>query len=171
MESNLIITSLILAVVFVSLVQKGFSLRCYTCYSAISWEDCFKRDDYKDCQKLDWSRDTKMVCSNVFVALKKKDDQQEFRFSASCLPKSPQGCNEEAKAKCKEDWGLGGKYEAVNCEVNCCETDWCNKEVSKGQVSSISILGLIISLLSCYSFHNFWISMSFLNTHSSSSEI
>ncbi|PFX29879.1 hypothetical protein AWC38_SpisGene5322 [Stylophora pistillata] len=50
-----------------------------------------------------------MVCSNVFVALKKKADQQEFVFTASCLSKSPQGCNEEAKAKCKEDWGLGGK--------------------------------------------------------------
>lgn len=171
MASNLIIRSLIFAVVFVGLAQKGFSLRCYTCYSTISWEDCFKKDHYQDCRKLDGFHDTKMVCSNVFVALKKKDDQQEFAFSASCLPKSPQGCNEVANANCKTSWGMTGEYKAVNCEVNCCETDWCNKEVSKGHVKSISILVPIISLLSSYSFQNFSIFMSFLNTHSFGSEI
>ena len=61
-------------------------------------------------------------------------------------------CNKET---CREDMGSSGENKAVNCEISCCETDKCNMVASKGQVSSISILGLIISLLSCYSLPNF----------------
>ena len=69
-------------------------------------------------------------------------------------------CNKEI---CREELGSSGENKAVNCEVSCCETDQCNiPVVSRGQVSSISILGLIISLLSCYSFQNYKL-MSFQN--------
>ena len=73
-------------------------------------------------------------------------------------------CNKET---CREDLGSSGENKAVNCEISCCETDKCNMVASKGQVSSISILGLIISLLFCYSLPNFWIFISFSNTYSS----
>ena len=63
-----------------------------------------------------------------------------------------ENCNKET---CREDLGSSGENKAVNCEISCCETDKCNMVASKGQVSSISILGLIISLLSCYSLQNF----------------
>ena len=67
------------------------------------------------------------------------------------------------KEKCRKEVAGKGEYKAVNCKVSCCETDRCNMAVvSKGQVSSISILGLIISLLSCYSFQNYKL-MSFQN--------
>ena len=61
-------------------------------------------------------------------------------------------CNKEI---CREELGSSGENKAVNCEVSCCETDQCNMVASKGQISSISILGLVISLLSCYSLQNF----------------
>ena len=61
-------------------------------------------------------------------------------------------CNKET---CREDLGSSGENKAINCEISCCETVKCNMVASKGQVSSISILGLIISLLSCYSLPNF----------------
>ena len=58
--------------------------------------------------------------------------------------------------KCRKEMAGRGENKAVNCKVSCCETDQCNiPVVSRGQVSSISILGLIISLLSCYSFQNY----------------
>ena len=65
--------------------------------------------------------------------------------------------------KCRKEAAGRGENKAVNCKVSCCETDQCNiPVVSRGQVSSISILGLIISLLSCYSFQNYKL-MSFQN--------
>lgn len=109
------------------------------------------------------------VCITASTAKKRKDGQQELEFAASCYSKKD--CKEKVNAKCRDDLGMSGEYKAVNCEVSCCETDWCNKEVSKGHVKSISILVPMISLLSCYSFQNFSIFMSFLNTHSFGSEI
>lgn len=156
MASNVIISSLIIAVFLIGLAQKGVSLSCYVCYSTISWKDCFNKGRVRNCN-LD-----KAVCSNTFTAEKQKDDQQKLQFAATCLPKK--NCNKET---CREDMGSSGENKAVNCEISCCETDKCNMVASKGQVSSISILGLIISLLSCYSLPNFWIFISFSNTYSS----
>lgn len=144
MASNVIITSVIIAVFLVGLAQKGVSLSCYVCHSTISWKDCFNKGRVGNCNS------DKAVCSNIFTAEKQKDDQQKLQFAAACLSKKK--CNKET---CREDMGLSGENKAVNCEISCCETDKCNKVASKGQVSSISILGLIISLLSCYSLPNF----------------
>lgn len=135
-----------------SFFSSGLSLSCYTCYSTISWEDCFNKSTVVNCKSND------KVCSNTFTAMKQKDDQQILQFSAFCLSKNR--CDNE---KCRKEVAGRGEYKAVNCKVSCCETDQCNiPVVSRGQVSSISILGLIISLLSCYSFQNYKL-MSFQN--------
>lgn len=145
MASNVIITSVIIAVFLVGLAQKGLSLSCYKCYSTISWEDCFNNSTVVNCESND------DVCFNTYTAVKQKDDQQKLQFSAYCGPKK--SCDNE---KCRKEMAGTGENKAVNCKVSCCETDQCNiPVVSRGQVSSISILGLIISLLSCYSFQNY----------------
>ncbi|XP_066022218.1 uncharacterized protein [Pocillopora verrucosa] len=152
MASNVIITSVIIAVFLVGLAQKGLSLSCYICYSTISWEDCFNTSTVRNCKS------GAVACVNTFTAVKQKDDRQKFQFTAYCDFKD--SCDKE---KCRKEVARRGEYKAVNCKVSCCETDQCNMAVvSKGQVSSISILGLIISLLSCYSFQNYKL-MSFQN--------
>ncbi|RMX59933.1 hypothetical protein pdam_00001127 [Pocillopora damicornis] len=81
MASNVIITSVIIAVFLVGLAQKGLSLSCYKCYSTISWEDCFNKSTVVNCESND------DVCFNTYTAVKQKDDQQKLQFSAYCDPK------------------------------------------------------------------------------------
>ena len=69
------------------LFHLGNSLRCHTCYSAKSWDDCVKNSVIFDCSNMDLQAERKpseVRCAEVFTSRQTKNGQQLDNFAKFC---------------------------------------------------------------------------------------
>lgn len=98
------------AVRFCSLFA-GHSLKCYTCASIKSWDDCAANKKETTCVS---GQDR---CGKMYVDGKIGDVGYEG-FSKGCAANA--ACNKDA---CKN---INPSLSVSKCDINCCEGDLCN---------------------------------------------
>ena len=91
----------------------SFCLRCYQCYSNLSWEDCNKHAiETGECESPN-------VCLMIHQMFKRKE-QQQHNFIKACY--NPVWCLPD-KCRQTEQSRVDGSW----CEAKCCiEEDFCN---------------------------------------------
>ena len=111
---------------------KGFALKCHFCSSTKSWEDCehVHGSSTIECSEND------AVCYKVHYSTNDGSFNQHLK---SCGPESY--CKKEANPVCK------GHLGASNCDINCCDENLCNTDITTGQgtTNSIRIEGVFLS--------------------------
>ncbi|KAL9985239.1 hypothetical protein ACROYT_G007616 [Oculina patagonica] len=151
------------AVFLILWAPEGFSIKCHTCHSAVSWDDCMKNSKIFDCEEAYAGIPaTDLVCLTVVQSKLRTWDQQEFTYSKYCSPKET--CD---NAKCKKQMLQRVDYnttKAVYCNVKCCPEDRCNVErlalaeefgeFSKAEAPLSSCLYVMTLALVCFILEN-----------------
>jgi len=135
-------TFIISAAVFIALSPKGLSLKCHTCYSTKSWDDCLENSRVKTCPTF--GEPYNMVCQKQFNSKLRNNSQKVEVFAKSCLAKDL--CD---KKKCREETVKPREYsitKASHCDVQCCSEDLCNSgtTMSKARGLSVSFVDMMI---------------------------
>lgn len=107
------------------------SLRCYTCLSKISWDDCQAEAKIKTCQP-----DESCLTITAYHTIKTANNTKEELVSIYA-----KYCSTECtKKQCRQ---MGWQ-----CDVSCCSSQECNASVSNTSPSSCAMITLAIAL--CY---------------------
>ena len=118
--------------VFCFILLKGFALKCHFCSSTKSWEDC---ERVHGSSTIECS-EKEAVCYKVHYSTNDGSFNQHLK---SCGPESY--CKKDANPVCK------GHHGTSNCDINCCDENLCNTDITTGQgaTNSIRIEGVFLS--------------------------
>lgn len=127
--------ALICVAVLIPLFQEGFSLRCHTCFSRKSWDDCLKNSRNRTCYYKGVD-DSSWACQTTHTSRLGKNNQQFDEFAKSCIPLDM--CNKE---RCRGSFVKGkdlNTTKASYCNLECCFRDDCNDMTLALSSSSIA---------------------------------
>lgn len=113
---------------------RGEGLKCYTCVSKESWDDCEKK---KKAQICDPHHND--VCIKHHFAEHSDDTEQGYKemFVKMC-GKADLCTNKDCKRK--------GKY----CKVDCCHNDLCNSATSPAARMTITLLSSFVVIFAYF---------------------
>ncbi|XP_015748813.1 PREDICTED: uncharacterized protein LOC107328609 isoform X1 [Acropora digitifera] len=126
------------------LLPEGNSLRCHSCYSAKSWDDCVKNSVIFDCSNMNLLAERKpseVRCAEVFTSEQTKNGQQLDKFAKFCT--TWERCDDE---RCREEITESGDKDVLKanyCDVECCSGDLCNG----GNLNLLPLSFLVNSIL------------------------
>ena len=92
-------------------VSSGLTIKCKTCFSAISMEHCQRNEGETVCQQSNGR------CSKMSLAYEVEGSEKKY-FSKGCYFKTLCDVNEYLQT-CQH-------LEGSTCELNCCDSDGCN---------------------------------------------
>lgn len=132
------------------LLPEGNSLRCHTCYSAKSWDDCVKNSVILECSNRDPQEKrnpSDFRCTEVFTSRQTKNGQQLDNFAKFCATWDQ--CDDE---RCREEITERGD-KASYCDTECCSGDLCNGGTLNLLPLSFLVNSILLSLvIGLYSF-------------------
>ena len=102
-------------------------LKCYQCLSSSSWDDCSQLRIKGTCASgLD-------TCVKLYRKVNfKKDGISVTRFAKGCATRDQ--CDEKYSPLCK------GVTSSGECDINCCNTDFCNTAA----IQAINVIFLVL---------------------------
>lgn len=134
------------------LLPEGNSLRCHSCYSPKSWDDCVKNSRIFDCSTVYAERDPSDIrCAQVFTSKLTKNGQQLDDFAKLCTTWDK--CDDE---RCREEITQRGDKDVIKanyCDIECCSGDLCNGGTLNHLPLSFLVNSILFSLvIGLYSF-------------------
>jgi len=95
---------------FLFCISVGYGLKCYSCLSDKSWDDCPANNNNTETCNANEDR-----CIKAKIVLK-KDGKEDTSYVRGCA----------TSADCDKGCVGGGGYTVEECDYGCCKEDLCN---------------------------------------------